>query len=211
MHKSKLDLLGNLISPSGLSLAFTGIISALFLVIGASNFLGTATPFYRLLLGNQASGELVDITKQNFLIVFKLFDNPWLNNLLLFAFWALVGLVIWILLNNSASLFSEIGEDLQEVTYTGSQPQHNHSALVQTFKQAMYHIAILVIISVYVVFFWTIVLPWLIAVYITGVGSTFTASGLLAIAAAIYMMMLALHILTILFRLLFLRTRLFGD
>lgn len=210
MNKSKLPLLEDLLTPSGLSITVTFLTAAFLILAGSSQVLGSAVPIYRLLLGDNANSAVVEITRQDFIDAFKLFDNPALNNILLFVFWMLVGITVWILIQNSASLFNEIGEDFQEVRYERQEIRPDKKAFLRTAQKLVFHFTMLVVIGVYLYLLWSVVYRWLINVFISGLGVRLTPSGIFIMLVAIAAMALALHILTIFFRLLFTRTRLLG-
>ncbi|MBI1857152.1 hypothetical protein HY003_03105 [Candidatus Saccharibacteria bacterium] len=211
MNKSKLKLVGDIVAPSGLSLAIVSTVSALLLLAGAANVLGTTTSFYRLLLGDYASGGLVESTRQDFLTVFTFFENTTLNNILLFVFWGIIGLAVWFVVSNTTTLFGELGEDLQEIRDEDGIPHPDHSALRDTVLRGLYHVAVVMIIMIYVFFLWSVFFRWLIDVFISGFGVQITPSGAFTMFSAWLVACLACHVLVVLLRLLFLRQRLLGD
>lgn len=210
MYESKLSFLKDLLTPSGLSLTITSALATFLILAGSSQVLGSAVPIYRLLLGDNASSALVEITRQDFIDAFTLFDNPLLNNILLFAFWMLVGITVWILVQNGTSLFNEIGDDFQKVHYEHHEIRHYKKAFAPTAQKVVFHFTMIIIIGLYLYLLWSVVYRWLVNVFISGLGVRLTPPGIFVMLVAIASMALALHILTIFFRLLFTRARLLG-
>lgn len=210
MNKSKLPLIIELLKPSGLSFVLTSMISVFLLLMGTSKGLGSSEPLFELLLGDYASGGLLEITKRDFLDAFTFFDNALLNNFLLVLFWAMVGAIAWYILTQAISLFDEINDDITEVSYKRQGLRHDSHHLVETLTKVFYHFGLLVVIVVYVYFLRAVIAQWLSDIFIRGIGVKLTFSGGAIMLLAIVGMTLALHGLTLLLRLLFARQRLFG-
>ncbi|HSX27335.1 MAG TPA: hypothetical protein VLG25_00985 [Patescibacteria group bacterium] len=207
-YSSKTNLFTYLLAPSGLSLLVCAGGAVLLLFAKASHTLGTGASFYRLLLGDEASGNLVLLTRQDFSNAVMFFDRPLINNVLLFGFWALVGILVWFLLTNTSLLFGEIGDDLEEVNHSPAEGLH---PFVRTGQKVGFQLAMLFVTFAYIYILKVIFLDLITDFFISGLGLNWTIPGVLTMFLAAIVLTLAFHVLTVLFRLLFLRPRLLGD
>jgi len=206
MHKRRS---GSVLFPSvssglGVILVAAAVILVAFLAYTAGNGI-----IYRFLFGANSSTELIQ-TSRSTIAAFSntVFGNPLLNKILFFAFWMLVGLVVYMVLYGFIRGTSSAAEDINESHFLNT----DRHETVRTFeiRTGIRSIALFGWI-IYLVFFFKILFPF--SILMTRIGVTdypafhawlYGLSGLIILTSC-------LHIHVIFLRLIMLRTRLFDS
>ncbi len=198
-----------LVTPSVLSLIVT-VSLASTLTIGTFIKYGTnGDKLYHLVLGSNTPNDLVNSTHATFSNYYQLiFGNTTLNKILFFMFWMLIGLGIYTIAMIVYRGFATAEETAEELSYVHI---NKSKVLRQLWTRWVLHILAAMLIIVYSVFFLRLFIPYGLSNLQLAVDLLPSLSSLVRGALGVILIFLSLHVYTVLFRLLFLRVRVFGS
>lgn len=194
-----LPSVGSAFLCTGLSIATLAIASLLY--NAHTGFL------YTLLFGPDSSVDLIQSARGTFDAIFQTtFSNPVLNKVIFFAFWCLVGLVVY-------ALLSGIGKTTSVIAETAEQMHYLHAKKRQFEEQLGLRVIVYTMTGLlgflYSIFFFKTLLPFSILCGRIGI-SALNFSGWLYVMAGTVVLTLSYHIFIVLIRLLLLRPRIYG-
>ena len=195
-------LFGILIMPSWLS-GIIDVIIGLVVVIGTiflSRYQGSSVRVDYL---NYLSGNQSQLYKD---VNTGILSNQFVSNLPLILFWGLIGIIVYLFATNIFAAVRNTAQLRSELEYANVD---RHSLLVQAGQHLVIRIVVLVAWILYIRFFFYHVLPYCIAATLAGLSQVTTPLGIGYIVLAFVVMIVALHIHTIMLRLLLLKPRLF--
>jgi hypothetical protein len=199
-HDTNGRLLVLLLTPSWLS-GSIAVLSALVLSVGTLIIVRYQSSSIRLdYLSYQASHiSHVDQELGN-----QVLTNSFIANLPLLVFWSLVGMVVYLFVSNIFAAIGSTAEFNEELNYVHADRRH---LLHQAFEHLAIRLAVLAVWAVYLLLFFHQILPYCIAASLVGSAyfSFWQSASYLGLAMGV--MMLAIHLHTILLRLLLFRPR----
>lgn len=201
MQKSRTFL--NLLAPSQL-----GVVA--YFVIALVAFLGQAY-YLRQHLSNiyKNFGFEGRITSDINHWLVKIVGADHLNIIVLAFFWALIGVGVYLVAHSIVENLSEFAEDLSVRKYIWPQNGKRNSPLLELFEKTLFRLAMVILGVIYVL----LVMKYLIERSLPNVYNLSTLSFRSVIVAILWIIvyMLALHVLIVILRLIFLRRRLFSQ
>ena len=198
-----------LLAPSLLSGSLTIVISVAILLGATWSYRTGSGVIYDFLFGRNSSEELIR-TSQSAVSAFTstIFDNSILNKVLYFAFWLLVGLMVYIVLYLLIRGTSSAVEDAREATYTNIQKQEVARSLGLRLGL---HLLVAAGWAIYWVFFVKILFPFSILATRSGLSQLPHAIGWIYSPLGLVIMAVSIHMHVVFLRLLVLRVRLYGS
>lgn len=204
----RLRFVGILIQPSLSSLVLCLTASALLLVVSSISYNAQSGFLYDFIFGPDSSVDLIESGRSTFDAIYQTaFGNPLLNKIVFFAFWCLVGLVVYFLLTGAGKTTSVISDTAHQLHYFNARKKQFEQEL--GLRLIIASIAVLFGL-IYSVFFIRTLLPFSVLCGRIGVGSLNTLSGWLYTMAGFAVLALSLHIFIVTLRLLLMRPRLYG-
>jgi hypothetical protein len=134
--------------------------------------------------------------------------NPFIANLPLIAFWAIVGIAVYFFTINTFRAISSTAALKEELDYVNV---NRHDLVLSAVEQLAVHIVVLVLWVAYLVFFLHVIIPYCINVAIVAAGDIGALQALGYALFATIVMMVAMHIHAVFLRLLVLRPRVFSS
>lgn len=204
----RLRFVGILIMPSLASTLVCIGTSAMVLGGAALSYNSRSGFLYQLLFGPDSSVDLIASGRGTLDTIFQTtFGNPLLNKIIFFAFWCLVGLVVYFLLTGAGKTTSVISDATHQL--------HYFNARKKQFEQELGMRLIIAAMAtlfgfIYAAFFIRTLLPFSILCGRIGASNLSNASGWLYALAGFTVLSLSLHIFIVTLRLLLLRPRLYG-
>ncbi|MGH7249945.1 MAG: hypothetical protein ACREGC_03140, partial [Minisyncoccia bacterium] len=161
---------------------------------------------YNFLFGPDSSAELISQSRGSFdAITSTIFGNPLLNKILYFAFWMIVGLLVYFMLYVIIKGAATAAEDIEEAKYKNAQP----NKLVQGIITRLAVRAILVVAwMIYCVLFIKTLLPFSVLSMKIGVVNFTSPDGWFYTIIALFVLVTSLHLHVIFMRLITLKVRL---
>jgi len=205
----KLKRLTILLTPSLLSGSIAIVLSVIILLTTTWSYSVGSGAIYNLLFGKNSSVELIRTSKSSIsAFTNTIFDNSILNKVLYFAFWMLVGLVVYIVLYLLIKGTSSAIEDAREATYANI----GKDEVARSFGlRAGLHLLVLAGWAIYWVVFARIVFPFSILATHSGLSELPHMTGWLFSLLGLAVLTLSLHIHVVFLRLLVLRVRLYDS
>ncbi|MGZ6004862.1 MAG: hypothetical protein ACXWLH_01790 [Candidatus Saccharimonadales bacterium] len=198
-----------ILSPSLISLTISLFISAgLMVIVGLSNAAGKGT-IYNYLFGPGSSTELISSSKSTLSALNNtILGNAILNKILYFAFWMVVGLIVYIILYAFLRGTGEATEEIKEAGYANIK----RDKILQDFaiKFAVRIAAVLGGIVFSIIFLKTL-LPFASLSTKNATEDLLSPNGVAYILAGFLVLMLSCHIELILIRFMALKVRLFSQ
>jgi hypothetical protein len=178
---------------------------ALLVITGVYYALGNGT-IYEFLLGKDSSAELISQSKGS-LDTFSntVFGNPILNKLLYFAFWMLIGLVVYFILYFIIRGASNTVENIEEAQYKSSRA---NDMLESTSFRLAVRLAFIGVWVGYCVVFLKLLLPFSVLSTRIAISDFPDPTGLLYGVLGVTVLLLSLHLHVVFLRLIALRVRL---
>ncbi len=136
----------------------------------------------------------------------SILNNPFIKNLPLIAFWAVVGVVVYLIAVDVIKALSSAIELRKELDYV-----HVHRKLLisNIFIQFGIRLAVIVVSLPYLSFFFNSVVPYCVKLSILATSVSSTLMVAVYVIASVLIFSVALHVVVVLGRLLFLKARLF--
>lgn len=164
---------------------------------------------YDFLFGPDSSSELIGQSKGIFdTFSNTLFGNPTLNKLLYFAFWMLVGLIVYFILYFLVKGASSTVENIEESQYKSSRV--NDVLQSVGFRLAV-RVGFLVVWMGYWIVFVKLILPFSVMATRVGIANLPEVQSLLYFVLGLIVLILGLHLHVVFMRLIMLRVRLTGS
>ncbi len=203
-HSSRIKLL---ILPSLISGVTTVLLSAAVLGTAIYSYLSGKGMVYEYLFGPNSSAELIRQSRGT-ISAFSdtVFGNQTLTKVLYFAFWMIVGLVVYLILHTLIKGASVAAEDIQESTYKNIRVR---DMLTNIGTRLAVRLAALTAWIVYWVFFIKTLLPLSVLLARTGTTDLSSPTGWLYGVSGLTVLVLSIHVHLIFLRLVALRARLF--
>ncbi len=204
----RIKFVGVLVTPSLASVLFCSGISAFMLLIATLSYNARTGFLYDLFFGPNSSTEVIQAGRNTVDTIFDTtFSNPVLNKLVFFAFWCLVGLVIYMLLTGLGKTSVSLSDTAHRLFY--------FSAKRQVFEEDIGKRLIIASVAlllgfIYSIFFIQTLLPFSILCGRIGIGNLNNISGWLYTLGAFVVFGLGIYIFIVILRLLLLKPRLFG-
>lgn len=204
----KIDTVSIFVSPSIVSGSITLIGAAGLLLITNASFLQNGGFINTLLLGQTSDSGLIAIAEQTRFELSELtLGNPLLNKILFFLFWMMVGLVVYIIINT-------IGQTISMVTSTIEEQKYFHARKTQIQESFWLRSAVRLAAIIGLLFFYglfiSFIMPFSTLAAQAWLGGLQTVIGWFYGGLGFIVLVLALHVFAVLFRLIALRPRLFG-
>jgi hypothetical protein len=204
----KLAFAGIVLQPSVAS-SITVVASTVMVFINTIvNIGGSSDQLFRIILGSNTSPELIDTTKSMVSGLAEIiFDNPTVNKLLFFAFWILVGLVVYVFVNGAGS-----GLNAAQKFYDEEKMIHVHKdKLEQEVLLKLTLIAAAICAWVlYMVVFLKLFLPFSVLSFQVAWGGDLKVSTVLTGLFGFVVLLVTLHLHIVLLRCATLRPRIIG-
>lgn len=128
-----------------------------------------------------------------------------------FIFWAIAGSIIYILVMVAYTAFSEAGYALNVETHFVHPKDYEKGSWIKLLIiRSLLHIAVLIVTVAYTMFFVQFLFPIWNRYFVHFLLDPLTINGVIKLLLSIFGFVLSLHLLTLLLRALFLRSRLFG-
>lgn len=185
------------------SLSFVTIVA-----IGFSYQAGKGS-IYNYLFGKGSSAELIQTSRNTFGALKDLIlGNAILNKVLYFAFWMLVGLIVYIILYAILKSSGEAAEDIKEAGYANNNP----SNLLQNFAiRFTVRLAGIISLIILTIIFIKVLLPFCSLAAQNASTDLLSVTGLLYALAGFTVLFASLHGGVVLMRFTFLKYRLFSQ
>ncbi len=199
----------HLLTPSLGSL--TIVIIAATLILGVANWAYGARSgiIYNYMLGPNSAPDLIESSKSTIAAIDEtVFGNPLLNKALFFAFWLLIGIIVYILVTGIGRYFGGLVEYWQQQSYVHS---NKEDIKRQFIVRALLRTVALLSLFFYSVFFFNVFLPFSILASRIGFSSLDELGGWVYGGIALLELLLCMHFFVILLRFAALRPRLFGS
>lgn len=163
---------------------------------------------YDYLFGSNSSAALIE-TSRSTITVFNeaVFGNPTLNKILFFAFWMVVGLVVYVFISGIGAGISTAEHTLEEATFVHAQKLRLGSELG---LRVVLHIIGAGLLMIYLIFFFKILLPFGVLCSRIVAGDIRQLSNWIYAVLGFTVLSAAFYLGIILLRFLLLRPRLFG-
>lgn len=204
--KGRIRFVGVLLTPSLASAGLCTGLSILILTISSLTYNSHTGFLYDLLFGANSSTDLIESGRNTIdTIIQATFGNPILNKLIFFAFWCLVGLVIYMLLSGLGKTTSIISDTAHRFYYFNSRRRQFEEEL--GLRLIIGAVAVL-LGFLYMTFFFRVLLPFSILCGRIGLSVLSDFSGWLYLIAGFMTLGVSLHFCIVLLRLLLLRPRL---
>lgn len=207
MHKFRLAAL--FYGPSLVSGLVVGTLA--FLILAAANFsyLLRSGLLYDAIFGKGTPYDLIQSSRDNAGVINEaVLGNPLFNKVLFFAFWMLVGFMVYALLSSLSQTINETEQKLKSLRYVhASQAQIKRDIVLRLSLRAIGLIS-------GIVYFWVfirLILPFCIFATQIGLGNLSSVSGWLYLLLGYAVLLMALHAFVIILRLIVLRPRVYGD
>ncbi len=204
------DIFYDLCTPSA-----TSIIVSSFLCLGIFYYGGQAINnqddlwFLNILTGGNGNEQFSNLYA-NFESFSQFLSNNTVNNLLVFVFWVLVGLGIYEILQNVLSIIYELQEDKDLIVYDNPGSIHHTPTLIKVSLQRMLiRTACMFLLIGYIVFCFGFLWPAIISVFISRAFYIQSPVDVALIICSFMGCIFSVHLITVLLRLLSLRSRVF--
>jgi len=206
MHKQNRSI--QVMLPSLASGLFVIGLSLLGLAIATFYYLSGNGTIYDFLFGPNSSAELIRQSKGTVEALSNtVFGNPVLNKILYFAFWMIVGLLVYFLLFVVIKGTSTAVADIEEATYKNA----SFSEKLQNIITKLTIRLILIIAWItYWIFFIKTLVPFSVLYTHVGINDFPRLNGWLYTTLGVLVIIASLHVHLIFMRLIALRVRLFG-
>ncbi len=203
-HSNRIKLL---LTPSLLGGLTTVLLSTGVLGIAVYSFLAGKGAIYEYLFGPNSSAELIRQSRGTAgAFGDTVFGNQTLTKILYFAFWMIVGLVVYIILHAVIKGAAVAAEDIQESTYKNVRIRE---MLTNIGTRLAVRLAVLIAWIIYWAFFIKTLLPLSILLARSGASNLPSPTGWLYGLSGLAILVLCVHIHLIFLRLIMLRARLF--
>lgn len=207
MHKQ--NRLLQVMLPSLASAVSVIIFGGVVLTAATFYYLSGSGLIYNFLFGNNSSVELQSQSRST-IVSFSntVFGNPTLNKILYFAFWMLIGLLVYFLLYIVIKGTSSAVEEIEESKYTNASTK-------ELTNQIIYRLLIRVVLIVSWIIYWILfiksVLPFCVTATRVGAANLPSWNGISYMLLAGLLFALSLHVHIIFMRLISLRVRLLNS
>lgn len=203
---NRIRFVGVLLTPSWASAVACIITSIVVLTISSLAYNARTGFLYSVLFGPDSSADLIQSGRDTIdTLVQATFGNSILNKLIFFAFWCLIGLVIYFVLSGIGRTGAAISETAHRFHYFNARRKQFEEEL--GLRLIVGAIAVLVGF-LYLTFFFRTLLPFSILSARIGISSLNDAGGWLYLLAGFATLSISLHFIIVLLRLLLLRPRL---
>ncbi len=205
-HNSSTDarLLDSLLLPSLLSAWVLGLASIGLVAFVPLSLFYKSSALRLQLLDFQTTQAHASIQA----VAHKLDSNAFISNLPLFLFWCLVGFIVYMFAVNIYGVAERTAEVLDEFN---NYVHINRQQLVRDSLEKLALRASVVILWVpYILLFFHHIIPYVIVLSLAAADNLLSWAGLGSLLLAMVILFLALHVHTLLLRLLMLRTRVFS-
>jgi hypothetical protein len=205
-NRSKLLVL---LTPSLSSLVLCLSLSAITMFVVGFSFQAGKGSIYNYLFGKGSSTELIATSRDTFgALNNTILGNAILNKILYFAFWMLIGLLVYIILFAVLRGTGAAAEDIKEAGYANIR----RSDLLQNFAiRFTSRLAGIFAWLVFSIVFIRVLLPFCSLAARTASSDVMSINGLIYGLAGFIVLFLSLHVEVILIRFIFLRVRLFSQ
>jgi hypothetical protein len=196
-----------LLTPSLSSSVLVTAVTGLVLAGAAFSYAAKSGQLYQYLFGPGSSAALIESSRSSVEAFGNtVFGNDALNRILFFVFWMVIGLLSYLLMTGLGAGLSSAHDLLHELHETDKK-----SFLAKRVKrQVALRAATAGLWFIYVIFFFTILLPFAILAGRIAAGDLVSPTGPLYALISIVVLWLSLHLHIVLARLFMLRPRLFG-
>lgn len=204
----KIDTAHIFASPSltsGTAIVFGALI---LLFILNSSILSDGGFMTDLLLGQDSSAGLVAVAEQTSYELGELtLGNEFLNKILFFALWMMIGMIVYVSLNTIGSVFGEVSDTAEKMHFIHARKEQ----IAESFLlRAGIRLAGILGIGIFYLIFARLVLPFSTLASRAWISSLSTPIGWLYGCLGFIVLVLSLHIFVILSRLIAIRPRVFG-
>ncbi len=206
LHKSKLRIL---LTPSLLSLVSSLFLSAITMLVLGLLYQAGKGSIYDYVFGKGSSTELIASSRSSLEALNNtVFGNTILNKVLYFAFWMLIGLVVYIILYGFLRGSGAAAEDLKETSYANTRT----ADLLQSYAiRFSVRLAAMFGWIVFTIGFIKVILPFCALAARTAAHNFLSSNGILYALMGFAILVISFHLEVILIRLLCLRVRLFSQ
>jgi hypothetical protein len=204
----RIHFLRLLLKPSFFSASLTILTSCVIFGGAAWSYVTKSGAVYDYLFGPASSATLIQSSTQTVSpLIDIVFGNRLLNFALLFAFWAVIGLIIYSIITGAGKSLSNASELWQEVHHTNAR-----NFITQRTYLERWIIGFLsgLVWFVYAALFFKVFLPFSILMAQVGAGNTGDWVGWLYSGVGLGVLATCLHLHVVLLRLTLLRPRVFG-
>jgi hypothetical protein len=204
----RIRFVGVLLTPSIASTLLCIGSSACMLLISTISYNAHTGFLYDLLFGPDSSASLIQSSKNTLDALFQAtFSNSIVNKLIFFAFWCLVGLLIYFLLSGFGKTSTAISHTAHRFLYFNARKKQLEEELG---LRIMVGAAAILIAFIYSIFFIYTLLPFSTLSGRIGIGNLNQISGWLFVVAGFVTLALGIHIFIFILRLILLKPRLLG-
>jgi hypothetical protein len=171
-------------------------------------YITDSTLFYEYLFGSSSSTTLIESSRSTVnTIIDTIFGNSILNKILFFAFWMVVGLVVYIIINGLGAGVSSAEATLEETQYVHAQRLKMSSEFAAKLILRLIALGLLVIFGVV---FFKFLLPFAVLNARIVAGNAGQASNWIYGLLGFVVLCASFYIATVLIRFLLLKPRIFG-
>jgi hypothetical protein len=202
----RLQFTAIILKPSVSSALWTVIFSILILLTAAWSDSTSTGLIYEFLLGPNSSAQLIESSNSTLEALQEAaFGNNVINNVMLFAFWMVIGIGVYLMLMGLTSSYSTADRIIHELHYINHRKQMSEKDFT---TRALIRIFVGFIWLIYVVFFFKIIVPFMALCVIVGTNVLPNeAIGLWYLIIGFAISVISLHLHIVMLRLFLLRPR----
>lgn len=198
-----------ILTPSSLSLFISIFLSiGAMVAIGVSYSAGKGS-IYNYLFGTGSSADLINSSKSTLSALNDtILGNATLNKVLYFAFWMVVGLVVYIILYAVLRGGGAAGEELKEASYANIKREH----ILQDYAiKSIVRLAAVFGLIVFNILFIKVFLPYVSLATKSATNQLISLQGVAYCLVSFLVLIVSCHIEVVLFRFIALKVRLMGQ
>lgn len=207
MHKLQLTAL--FCGPSLISGLITIVLALMMLAVANFSFLLRSGLLYDAFFGKGTPYDLIESSRDYVTVINQvILGNPTFNKFMFFAFWMMVGLMVYALLSTLGQTIAETEQKLKSLRYI-------HARKAQIEQDLILRLALrttgVIAGLMYGWLFVRLIFPFCVLASQIGLSNLSSLYGWLYLTLSFAVLVLALHAVVILLRLIVLRPRLYGD
>lgn len=198
-----------ILTPSWLSLIIGFLLSVgIMTAVGVSYAAGKGS-IYSYLFGPGSSSDLIDSSKSTLSALNDtILGNATLNKVLYFAFWMVVGLLVYIILYSLMRGTGAASEELKEASYANIKRER----ILQDYAiKSVVRLAALFGLIVFGILFIKVLLPYSSLATKNASGELLSIAGIAYLLVSFMILMVSSHIMLVLVRFMTLRVRMFNQ
>ena len=207
MHKLQLTTL--FCGPSLASGLVTSLLAIVLLAVANFSFLLRSGLLYDAFFGKGTPYDLIESSRDYVAVTNQvILGNPSFNKVMFFAFWMMVGLMVYALLSTLGQTIAETEEKLKSLRYIHARKAQIEHDLI--LRLALRAIGVITAVM-YGWLFVRLIFPFCVLASQIGFSNLSSISGWLYLLLSFGVLLLSLHAVVIILRIIVLRPRLYGD